>query len=117
MARMLTGGLLGLSLLLTALLAAAPAQAKDDNVFMLHNDSDRVITSFRTKEGSEAFSNNWIRGERLLPGESMEMEFFDSGPCDVQVRVTSEDGYVHDYQIDFCRSREIFIKNRGVSYR
>ncbi|MBI5521557.1 MAG: hypothetical protein HY910_02925 [Desulfarculus sp.] len=112
-----TAGLVAAALLLAVLALAAPAQAKDDNVFMLYNDSDRVITSFRTKEGNEEFSNNWIKGDRLLPGDSFEMEFFEGGPCEAQVRVTSEDGYVHDHVIDFCRAREIFIKNRGISYR
>lgn len=93
------------------------AAARNQNQFVLYNDSDWTITSFRTKEGNESFSNNWIKGDRIKPGDSFEMEFFEDGPCEVEVRVTSGDGYVHDYLIDFCRAREIFIENRNISYR
>jgi hypothetical protein len=102
---------------LCLLYLAATASARDHNIFMLHNDSDWVITSFRTQEGKESFSQNWIKGDRLEPGDSFEMEFNEDGPCEVRVKVTSGDGYVHDYLIDFCRARDIFIENQNVSYR
>lgn len=115
---MLKKALLCLSLTALCLLSLAlPGAARNQNQFVMHNDSDWTITSFRTKEGRESFSPNWIKGEKLRPGESFEMEFFEDGPCEVEVKIISDDGYVHDYVIDFCRAQEIFIENRSVSYR
>lgn len=102
---------------LCVLSLASQASARNQNVFMMHNDSDWVITSFRTQEGNESFSTNWIKGDRLEPGDSFEMQFNEDGPCEVRIKVTSKDGYVHDYDVDFCRAREIFIENNNISYR
>jgi hypothetical protein len=83
---------------------------------MLHNDSDYVIVSFQATIGS-GWSNNWLRGTALGPGESAAMEATDyNGPCNVRFRVRSNDGFVHDYMGNFCHISNLYIHNSDASW-
>ncbi len=109
----------GLAVFLVVLLLplSLSAWAKDDRRCTLYNSSDWAIVKFMTQDDGEAWSGNWIPGDRLYPGESFELDRPAGGQCEVRVRVISDDRYMHDYLMDFCRGSEIFIENNRISYR
>ena len=94
--------------------AASPSFADQ---FLLHNDTHHAITNFTTKEKGEKWSSNWIK-KRIKPGETWTMEFAKPGKnCVVAVNVKSDDGYVHDYDVNFCKASEIFILDDSIEYK
>ena len=99
--------------LITLGLAVSPALAED---FVLHNDSDYVIVTFQATIGG-GWSNNWLRGSALHPGESAAMEAIDyKGPCTVRFRVRSNDGFIHEYNGNFCKISNLYIHNQDASW-
>ncbi|WP_374355189.1 hypothetical protein [Chitinimonas sp.] len=93
---------------------ATTAQAND---FLLHNETGHVLTSFITREKGQKWSANWIKTRGIKGGETWHMEFANPGKnCNVDVKVRSDDGYVHDYVIDFCKASEIFVTVDSIQY-
>jgi P pilus assembly chaperone PapD len=85
--------------------------------FLLHNETGHAITSFTTKEKSGPWSANWLKGKKIKPGDTWHMDFGNSGEaCNVQLKVVSDDGYQHDYVVNFCKASEIFITVDSIEY-
>ena len=92
---------------------ASPSFADD---FLLHNESGHVLKSFTTKEKGGKWSPNWLK-KGVKSGETWHMEFAKPGKdCDVSVNIKSDDGYVHDYVINFCKAGEIFVMIDSIEY-
>jgi hypothetical protein len=106
------------TLALTALLLGFSAITAQANDFLLHNETGHVLVSFVTKEKGERWSPNWIKSRGVKGGDTWHMEFNNPGKeCKVDVKIKSDDGYVHDFRIDFCKTTEIFVKVDSIEYR
>lgn len=102
---------------LTGLVFAAGASPAFADDFLLHNDTHHVLKIFVTKEKGEKWSSNWLK-KGVKPGETWHMEFAKPGKnCVVAVNVKSDDGYVHDYDVNFCKATEIFILDDSIEYK
>ncbi|MBY0432432.1 MAG: hypothetical protein K2Q10_14645 [Rhodospirillales bacterium] len=92
-----------------SLLAAVPAHAAGSWVFEVTNKSSASVKSFSTKENGE-WSGNWIRGDKIAPGDTFELDFGSSkGDCEVRTKIVFTDGSYFDYDVDYCKSNKIFL--------
>jgi hypothetical protein len=70
------------------------------------------------RKKGERWSPNWIKTRRIKGGEFWHMDFGTNGKdCKVDVKIKSDDGYVHDYRIDFCKASEIYVMVDSIEYR
>ncbi|MDK2125923.1 hypothetical protein [Parachitinimonas caeni] len=107
------------TLVLTAMIMGLAGTAANATDFLLHNETGHRLISFVTKEKGERWSPNWIttRGG-IKGGETWHMDFNTNGKdCKVDIKIKSDDGYVHDFRIDFCKASEIFVMTDSIEYR
>ncbi|GAA0589150.1 hypothetical protein [Caenispirillum bisanense] len=87
--------------------SALPAAA-GSWTFGLLNQTNEVITGFRTQEGG-AWSGNWLK-QQVKPGDEFEMDFGTAeGECVVRSQVTFADGSYFDYDVDYCQVNNLYV--------
>jgi hypothetical protein len=93
------------------------AHAEKSWKFEVANKSTQAVRSFRTQEDG-AWSKNWIRGERIEPGDTFEMDFgTDEGDCTVRTRITFVDDSYFDEDIDYCNAEKIDLYDDTLKTR
>jgi hypothetical protein len=108
MVRTIAAAFLGLAL-------TAGAAHADSWKFDVHNKSKSVVKAFRTKEDGK-WSGNWIRGDRIKPGDTFEMDFGTSeGQCVVRTQITFTDDSYFDYDVDYCNVEALYIYEDRVT--
>ncbi len=104
------GGLTALALVAFSMQSAEAASWK----FNVHNKSSGVVKSFRTQEDGD-WSNNWIKGDKMAPGDTFEMDFgTDEGKCTVRTRITFTDDDYFDEDIDYCKVSNIYLYEKTL---
>lgn len=108
----------------TAALMSAPALAGtgSEGYFQIYNDTEgNVLIGFYTNDGS-GWSNNWIEGVEIMPGESGRAEFTaDTGNCD-QVFAAGwlggdgEEIVDEPASINICDASNVYLGDNEVSY-
>lgn len=108
-------------ILSVALVQASFAQTGSQGYFTLSNDtSDLVVVGFYTNDGT-GWSDDWLE-EDLLPGETIDAEFFaDTGSCEQLFRVgwLAENGdelIDEPISIDICEASNVYIEDEGISF-
>ena len=89
-----------------------------DYAFRLHNHADGyTINGFYTYQEGQ-WSDNWLGGIRIRPGEYIDLDWFsDEGPCVVPFRVNWIDYGYDDFTIDWCQDVDnIYMENVGFSW-
>jgi len=84
--------------------------------FKLHNESNHAIKSFQTDDGKGSkYGKNWL-SSNLKPGQVRGMRFNKwEGPCEVNFKVISVDGFVHEYSADFCTTTDLYIDDQAAT--
>lgn len=101
--------------------AVFSTQAIAENLkFDIENSSDYTISSFQSNEG-DGWSDNWLGGNEVGPGEAMTLEFVKDGPCDIEVRVgwrTTDGGQEmgEPWQINICDAHTVYFDGEQVTY-
>jgi hypothetical protein len=84
--------------------------------FDVHNNSAVDVVSFATEEGGE-WSENWLE-ENIKPAEVYEMDFgTDEGDCKIRTRIEFSDSTYVDAPIDYCKAKNIYVRNNDVQWK
>ena len=107
------------------ILAAAGAHAQgtgSEGYFQIYNDTtNNIVVSFYTNDGS-GWSDNWLEGVEISPGESAQAQFAaDTGACDQVFAVgwLGSDGseIVDDpISIDICAASNVYLNDNEIYY-
>lgn len=110
---------------LAACFLAVPSMAAgtgSEGYFNVFNNTDNnVVVGFYTNDGS-GWSDNWIDGVQITPGEGSEVEFIaDTGNCEQTFAVgwlSSDGGEVVDDPIDIniCDASNVYLDDNEIYY-
>jgi hypothetical protein len=101
--------------LLAGAFLASPVAMGQAGTFVVSNDSDFAVVGFQTGEGGH-WSNDWIPGDAIMPGEQFQMQFTSSaGACVVPTRVMFEDGNSFEVDVDYCSTAHLVLTNTAIS--
>ena len=118
MFRYLAGAALAVSLPFSA---AAQGTGAEGYFQIYNNTENNVVVSFYTNDGS-GWSDNWLDGIQIMPGDSAEAEFHgESGPCEQVFAVGwlgSDGGEVIDDEIsiDICGASNVYLSDNEIYY-
>ncbi len=94
-----------------------------EGYFQLHNDTEgNVLVGFYTSEDAETWSDNWIDGAQVMPGQSGQAEFNDeSGNCTQYFAASwlGDDGSEvvdEPAEIDICAASNVYLGDNEVSF-
>ncbi|HLP70983.1 MAG TPA: hypothetical protein VK181_26030 [Rhizobium sp.] len=107
-------------LLAVAAVATVASLAHASNyAFRLHNRADGyTINGFYTYQDGQ-WSDNWLKeGQRVRPGEDIDMDWFSNeGDCVVPFRVSWDNYGADDFKVDWCKHpSNIYMQNKGFSW-
>lgn len=104
---------------LAVLLAATGISSASDYAFRLHNKANGyTINGFYTYQNGQ-WSENWLsNGDRIKPGEYMDMDWFSNeGNCVVPFRVSWDNYGADDFKVDWCKHpQNIYMKDKGFTW-
>lgn len=93
-----------------------------EGYFTVYNNTDNnIVVGFYTNDGS-GWSDNWIDGAQITPGEGGEVEFIaDTGSCAQTFAVgwlSSDGGEVVDepIDIDICDASNVYLDDNEIYY-
>lgn len=106
--------------LAVAVLVTATAIAHAGNyAFRLHNNAKGyTINGFYTYQEGQ-WSENWLKdGRRIVPGDSLDMDWFSNkGDCVVPFRVSWDNYGTDDFKLDWCKHpKNIYMEDKGFSW-
>jgi hypothetical protein len=95
------------------LMGAAPDDDKDDNSFILVNQTDQAIISFSTRQGDD-WGNNWLSSS-VAAGDARTMNFDDDGNCEVRTLIVFEgDQPDFDGVVSYCDATYLNVGEHNV---
>eukprot|EP01012_Entosiphon_sulcatum_P016645 TRINITY_DN21573_c0_g1_i1.p1 TRINITY_DN21573_c0_g1~~TRINITY_DN21573_c0_g1_i1.p1 ORF type:complete len:139 (-),score=16.31 TRINITY_DN21573_c0_g1_i1:101-517(-) len=102
-----------------AVAAATTFAHASDYAFRLQNRAQGyTINGFYTYQDGQ-WSDNWLKnGERIRPGDAIDMDWFSNkGDCVVPFRVSWDNYGADDFKIDWCKHpKHIYMENKGFSW-
>ena len=109
-------------LLLSATAGAAAEGTGAQGYFQLHNDTQgNILIGFYTNDGS-GWSDNWIDGIQIMPGQSGTAEFLaPEGACAQELAAgwLGNDGSEiidEPFSIDICDATNVYLGDNEISY-
>ncbi|MCR9127107.1 MAG: hypothetical protein NXH82_13405 [Rhodobacteraceae bacterium] len=107
------------------MLSAVGANAQgtgSEGYFQIYNNTDgNVVIGFYTNDGS-GWSDNWIDGIEIMPGQNGTAEFYaDTGACDqvLQVGWLGSDGsevFDEPISIDICAASNVYLDDNEIYF-
>jgi len=114
--------MLAATLAVTTGLSAAAQGTGSEGYFQIYNDTaNNILIGFYTNDGS-GWSQNWIAGVEIAPGENATAEFTaDTGSCDQVFSagwLGSDNSEVIDdpISIDICGASNVYLGDNEISF-
>jgi hypothetical protein len=84
------------------MLLAAPAMAQDRAVQLMNESGFTIVEFYASAQGAADWEENMIAGQAVATGETVTVNFAESGDCAYTFRALFDDGDETIVDVDVC---------------